>query len=141
MTITVEDCVFCKLLTDFRANPRWIAAFEHSVAFVAGPQVFMGRTVLITRNHYEDMLAIPEAEFDGINRELRILAKGIETAFAADRMNFANFGNVVAHQHWHIWPRRSGDLNWGGPPIPAPDEDRLSDAAYRDIADRIRAAL
>ena len=135
------DCRFCKLITDFRDDPRWIAEFDHSMAFVSGQQVFAGRAVLITRNHHEDLLAIPEVEFAGINKDLRILAKGIESAFAADRMNYANFGNVVAHQHWHVWPRHEGDPNWGGPPIPVPHMDKLSDEAYREVADRIRAAL
>ena len=141
MSRAYDDCRFCRIVANFRNDPRWIAEFDHSIAFVSGQQVFPGRAVLITRNHYEDLLSIPNAEFAGINRELRILAKSIESAFSADRMNYANFGNVVAHQHWHVWPRHERDPNWGGPPIPAPQVDKLSDDAYRDVANSIRAAL
>ncbi len=135
------DCKFCQLESNADTNPRWVAAFDHSFAIVDSRQTFRGRTTLIVRNHYEDMLAVPEPEFAAINHELRVLATAIQTAFAAQRMNYANYGNVVPHQHWHVVPRYEGDLRWGGPPIEPDAVEKLADHEYEEIAEKIRSAL
>lgn len=135
------DCKFCQLESNCDENPRWVAAFDHSFAIVDSRQTFRGRTTLIVRPHYEDMLAVPDAEFAAINEELRHLAMAIQTAFGAQRMNYANYGNVVPHQHWHVVPRYEGDPRWGGPPIEPDTVEKLADRQYEEIAVKIRSAL
>ena len=136
-----DDCPFCQLVDDSRSRPNWIADFPNSVAILHFNQVFRGRSILITRNHHEDMLEIPEEEWRAINEELRELAQGIARALRPNRMNYANYGNVVPHQHWHIYPRYVGDPMWGGPPEPVPPGEKSADAACEEIAARIRVAL
>lgn len=72
-----DDCPFCQLVGDSRSRSNWISDFPNSVAILHFNQVFRGRSILITRNHYEDMLEIPEEEWRAINEELKQLAQGI----------------------------------------------------------------
>lgn len=137
----MTNCKICQIESESDTNPRWVAGFEHTFAVVDSRQSFPGRTTLMVRNHYEDMLTIPEAEFASINQELRVLATAIQTAFCAQRMNYANYGNVVPHQHWHVVPRYEDDPCWGGPPIEPANVEKLSDRQYKNIAAKIRSAL
>lgn len=138
---TADDCVFCQIAAYPRSRPNWIADFPNSVAILHFNQGFRGRSILITRNHYEDMLEIPKEEWRAINDELWQLADAIKRTLCPDRLNYANYGNLVPHQHWHIFPRYVGDPMWGGPPEPDPPSDKMADAAYEEIAARIQAAL
>ncbi len=38
------------------------------------------------------------------------VAEAVKVAFGADKMNCELLGNGDAHVHWHLFPRRSGDL-------------------------------
>lgn len=135
------DCEICQLLIEHRANPRWVADFKHTTAFLDIRQTFRGRTTLMVKTHFEDMLAIPEAEFASITQELRVLAKAIQTTFGAIRMNYANYGNIVPHQHWHAIPRYVDDPCAGTDPIEPAHVEKLSDQQYEEIATKIRLAL
>lgn len=136
-----DDCEICQLLTESQTNPRWVADFEYTTAFLDIRQRFHGRTTLMAKTHFEDMLAIPEAEFASITQELRVLAKAIQTAFGAIRMNYANYGNIVPHQHWHAIPRYADDPCFGADPIEPANVLKLSDQQYEEIAADIRRAL
>ncbi len=135
------DCRMCHRIANAESNPRWVASFDRTIAMVDARQTFPGRTTLLVKNHYVDMLVIPDAEYAAINNELRVLAKAIQTAFVAPRMNYANYGNVVPHQHWHVTPRYEDDPCWGGPPIQLADVEVLPDQRYEEIAAKIRSAL
>ena len=39
----------------------------------------------------------------------------VYNAFKPDKMNIESLGNSHAHLHWHIFPRRKGDLPFEGP--------------------------
>jgi diadenosine tetraphosphate (Ap4A) HIT family hydrolase len=133
-----DDCPFCR-----RAQGAiyHVADFAHSTAWVHPNQTLRGRTTLIARMHCTDMLTLEPEVYAGISDELRVLARAIQRAFAPARMNYANYGNVVPHLHWHIVPRYRDDPWWGGPPSLMEKTERLPDAEYESIATRIRSHL
>ena len=45
---------------------------------------------------------------------MTLVAKAVHTAFGAEKMNYELLGNGETHLHWHLFPRKSGDLgNYG----------------------------
>lgn len=141
MAVTQDDCAFCQLVADPQADATWIADFDHTVAFVNRNQMYRGSAILITRAHHEDLLAIGDDEFAAIARDLRALAGAVQQAFRPERINYANLGNVMAHQHWHIIPRTEGDASWGKAPLFDAEPVELSDAMQSAVVGQIRLAL
>ena len=39
-----------------------------------------------------------------------MVAEAVSKAFGAEKMNYELLGNGDTHLHWHLFPRRSGDL-------------------------------
>ena len=136
-----DDCPFCRLASGAIPAIYHVADFAHSTAWIHADQTLRGRTTLIAREHCTDMLTLAPAVYAGIADELRVLARAIQRAFAPDRMNYANYGNVVPHLHWHVVPRYRDDPWWGGPPSLMEKTERLADAEYESIATMIRSHL
>ena len=41
---------------------------------------------------------------------MTIVAEAVSKAFRAEKMNYECLGNGDAHLHWHLFPRRNGDI-------------------------------
>lgn len=141
MSLSLPTCQFCSLIADADRNETFLHYLGSAVAFVNLDQSYPGRSLVILKNHYEDVLAIPEAEFIQLNQDMRTVAKAIQQAFASPHTNYAILGNEVAHVHWHIIPRYTGDPNWGRPPWPIKKRQRLSTSEYQETVQRIRRFL
>ena len=47
-------------------------------------------------------------------QEMSIVAEAAANAFGAEKMNYELLGMGDAHLHWHLYPRRKGDLEGYG---------------------------
>ncbi|MEO0423164.1 MAG: HIT family protein [Pseudomonadota bacterium] len=142
MSSTADACPFCDLLRQGLDHPAAIARLPSGLAILNVDQRYRGRAVLIFDRHEESIDALSAAEFAAFGEDMRRLSRAVATVGRAHRMNQALLGNVVAHVHWHVIPRREDDPNWGGPPWPVDEPQPLADeAAYRTLAADIAAHL
>ena len=45
---------------------------------------------------------------------MSLVQEAVSIAFSAQKMNVELLGNGDAHAHWHIFPRREGDMKGHG---------------------------
>ena len=137
----LSGCIFCKVAQD-KSAPTFIAEMEPSVALLNfDQQNYPGRSLVVLKEHYEDYLKIPHGLREAFNEDMAHVSSAVQQAFGADRINYANLGNEVSHQHWHVIPRYKGDTNEGRPPWPVSAWEKLTADEYRAIAGKIRNAL
>ena len=46
--------------------------------------------------------------------EMSLVQEAVAKAFEAEKMNIELLGNGDAHAHWHLFPRRAGDMKGHG---------------------------
>jgi diadenosine tetraphosphate (Ap4A) HIT family hydrolase len=132
----MSKCEFCKLVLD-EQNPSRIGELSVSIAIVNLDQIYIGRCLVVLRNHLEDLTELSQFDRNLFTADMIKVAKAIKRAFSPKMMNYAILGNVQKHLHWHIIPRYPTDPNWGKSPWPH-DRKYLREDEYKEIANRIR---
>ncbi len=86
-----------------------IAALRESVVYLHDDQFFPGWSVLVLRRHATELFELDPDERRRLMDEVSDVARALKDAFEARKVNYALFGNLVPHVHWHVIPRLPGD--------------------------------
>ncbi|HHZ17685.1 MAG TPA: HIT family protein [Acholeplasmataceae bacterium] len=106
-------CVFCKIAQGEIPSYK-IYEDENFIAILDIAQATPGHTLIITKKHYDDVFALPEAEAGKLGRLAARLACHIGEALGVRNMNLLNnagplAGQMVNHFHLHLIPRYETD--------------------------------
>ena len=86
-----------------------IMEFSQSIAYLHQDQYFPGWCVLVLKHHATELFHLsPEVNVQ-LLQEVTRLAKALQQVFNAVKINYALFGNLVPHIHWHVIPRLEDD--------------------------------
>jgi diadenosine tetraphosphate (Ap4A) HIT family hydrolase len=119
-----------------------IAELRESVLYLHADQFFPGWSVLVLRRHATELFELDPDERARLMDEVSEVARALKLTFGARKVNYALFGNLVPHAHWHLIPRLATD--------PAPTEPvfaishepvRLGEVERADRIARIRDRL
>ena len=135
----MENCIFCKIIAGEIPCTK-VYEDDVSFAFLDINPINLGHTLLIPKDHHENLHEIPENLLSRLMPPLKKLANAIKESVRADGINIGQnngsaAGQVVYHYHVHIIPRFSGDglKHWPGKPY------LLDEAA--EIAEKIKSHL
>lgn len=110
------------------------------VAFLDINPVNPGHTLVVPKNHVEDILSASNEDLSRMIIVTKKVAKAIMKAFDYKGFNIevnngAIAGQVVNHLHFHIVPRRGDDglTHWPG--------QQYKEGEMDDVADKIRDVL
>ena len=118
----MEDCIFCKIVAgDIPAEK--IYEDGETFAFLDIKPNNPGHTLVIPKQHYKNILDIPEATWLAVMKTVHTVAPAVKRAVQAGGINlFMNnepaANQLVFHAHVHIIPRFDGDPHrpWTGAP-------------------------
>ena len=68
-----------------------------------------GYCCLIPREHAVELHALSDSAALGVMRDVRTVARVVQAATGAIKLNYEIHGNIVPHVHMHIIPRYPGD--------------------------------
>jgi diadenosine tetraphosphate (Ap4A) HIT family hydrolase len=139
-------CPLCDRIsaTATGAYPYLIHEYPHSYLYLGEHQFYRGYCVLVTKTHYKEMTDVPESTRAALFHEMMHAHALIEAVFAPKKMNLCSLGNVVAHIHWHFFPRYAEDPNFTNPPwlqMHLFDEARVPAEERNLLIEKIKAAV
>lgn len=99
-----------------------------------------GNCLVVPRNHYENVLDIPDRLGNAFFRATRRLAQAMRAAFRCEGISTRQHNGPagdqdVWHYHLHVFPRYPGDGLHAGQKLPYTTEERMA------LAARLRDAL
>lgn len=120
-------------------NPFFVKELETGYVVIGDYQHFKGYTLFLYKEHAVELFDLEPAVRAKHLEEMTIVAQAVRNAFGAEKMNYECLGNGNggAHIHWHLFPRRAGDIgqygnNGKGPVWWYPMEQMYDDAAKPD---------
>lgn len=129
-------CLICDRIDMIKkdVNPYFVKELETGYVVIGDNQHFYGYTLFLYRHHGDktELFHLDRDEKMKFMEEMSLVAEAVSNAFGAEKMNYELLGMGDAHLHWHLFPRRSGDIeNYGnhgrGPVWCYPMEKMYSD--------------
>ncbi len=124
--VTDPDCVSCDIACS-RSPARFLYRDSSACAFLDVDPIRPGHSLVIPNAHVVDLMAEDAAAaLTGMARALHVTADLLKRRLDADgisafQSNGAAAGQTIAHLHFHLVPRHTGDArltsNWS----PSPD--------------------
>lgn len=121
-TVLIGDFPLCRLLLMNDANYPW---------FVLVPK----------REEVSEIFQLDTADQALLWNETSELAATLKDTFAADKMNVATLGNMVAQLHMHVIVRRRADAAWPAPVWGKHSAIPYSDEQIAAITAKLRGVL
>ena len=109
-------CLICERIEQIRAgeNPFFVRELETGYVVIGDHQHFWGYTLFLYKRHVTELHHLARSERLRFLDEMSLVSQAAAQAFGAQKMNVELLGNGDAHLHWHIFPRRDGDLDGYG---------------------------
>ena len=132
-------------------NPYFVKELKTGYVVLGDHQHFPGYTLFLYKTHGDksELFHLDLPERTAFLQEMTLVAQAVDAAFAPDKINYELLGMGDAHLHWHIFPRRSGDIgsygNRGVGPVWWYPMEKMYDDANRptkeELADMKRRLL
>jgi histidine triad (HIT) family protein len=110
---TRPDCIFCKIVRGEAPSHR-VCEDERTIAFMDIFPVTDGHTLVVTKDHFENLFEADEDALAAIARTSHRVAAAIRSELAPDglmvfQLNGRAAGQTVFHYHMHLMPRATGE--------------------------------
>ena len=108
-----EDCIFCQIV-DNKIPSQILFENDTNLAFLDIFPISNGHTIVIPKNHYNNLEDIPSGELTDLFKVVKYLSNKIYEKLKIDgynilQNNFSAAGQIINHFHVHIIPRRRED--------------------------------
>ncbi|HWL30113.1 MAG TPA: HIT family protein [Burkholderiaceae bacterium] len=102
-----QECPLCRSATE---NVLWRG--ERARVISVDDSAYPGYTRVIWHDHIAEMTDLPTAHRDELMHIVWQVERALRTCLGPDKVNLAQFGNMVPHLHWHIIPRWRADSHF-----------------------------
>lgn len=109
-------CMICDRIEMIKngENPFFVKELETGYVVLGDNQHFCGYTLFLCKQHNTELFYLENDFAARYMQEMIMVAQAVKNAFGAEKINYECLGNGDTHLHWHIFPRKAGDIgNYG----------------------------
>lgn len=109
-------CLICERIELIKQgkNPHFVKELETGYVVIGDGQYFKGHTLFLAKEHVTELHQMEYETKIKFLEEMSIVQEAVAKAFQAEKMNIELLGNGDAHVHWHLFPRKAGDMKGYG---------------------------
>ena len=137
-----EDCQYCtkdRRLTEIMIE---ICPLQVSTLFLFREQTHRGRCIVALNAHQTELFRLDDETLCAFSRDTARASAAVQRAFEPDKINYAIYGDLVPHLHYHIVPKYRDGTCWGKPfELNPPDKTLLGNEGYQAVIQKIVRSL
>ena len=105
-------CLICDRIEMIKkgTNPYFVKELETGYVVIGDNQYFKGYTLFLLKEHKTELFQLDPERKVKFLAEMSLVGEACTKAFAAEKMNYELLGMGDQHVHWHLFPRKFGDL-------------------------------
>lgn len=105
-------CMICDRIEMIKngENPFFVKELETGYVVLGDNQHFCGYTLFLCKQHNTELFYLENDFAARYMQEMIMAAQAVKNAFGAEKINYECLGNGDTHLHWHIFPRKAGDI-------------------------------
>ena len=109
-------CLICERIELIKQgkNPHFVKELETGYVVIGDGQYFKGYTLFLAKEHVTELHQMEYETKIKFLEEMSIVQEAVAKACQAEKMNIELLGNGDAHVHWHLFPRKAGDMKGYG---------------------------
>lgn len=109
-------CLICERINMIKEgnNPYFVKELKTGYVVIGDHQHFQGYTLFLCKEHRTELFHLDAETRQQYLNEMALVAEAVSNAFGAEKMNYELLGNGDTHLHWHLFPRKDGDLDGYG---------------------------
>ena len=137
-----NDCFYCARDGRLKTILIEICRLETSTLYLFREQTYRGRCVVALDAHETELFHLNPDTLQRFTRDVARTAAALQHAFGPDKINYAVYGDLAPHLHYHVVPKYQGGPSWGEPFALHPSTQRhLADEEYPKIVEAITYCL
>lgn len=110
-------CLICDRIEMIKNgdNSYFVKELQTGYVVIGDNQHFYGYTLFLYKNHNKtELFQLDMAERKVFLEEMSMVVEAVSKALGPEKKNYELLGMGDAHLHWHLYPRRKGDIeNYG----------------------------
>jgi diadenosine tetraphosphate (Ap4A) HIT family hydrolase len=136
------ECFYCTKNQDLQNLMIEIAKLKVSTLYLNKDQTHRGRCIIALDKHVTELFHLSKIELHQFMDDVSRAAEIIQTTFKPNKINYAIYGDLVSHLHFHLVPKYEGYLEWGEAFNNSPRTKQiLEDHDYRVIVSALQTNL
>jgi histidine triad (HIT) family protein len=109
----MQNCIFCKIAKN-ELEAYKIFENERVLCFLDIAPIADGHILVMPKEHFESVNDMPENEYIDLMKAIKkaadIIHSRLNTHYNIICNNGSRAGQIIPHVHFHILPRRDGDM-------------------------------
>ena len=136
-------CLICDRIGMIKngENPYFVKELQTGYVVLGDHQHFRGYTLFLCKEHVSELHELDRGTRVRFLEEMSIVSEAVAKAFDAEKMNCELLGNGDSHLHWHLFPRKAGDIgncgNHGKGPVWWYPMEKMYDDRNRPTAEEL----
>jgi diadenosine tetraphosphate (Ap4A) HIT family hydrolase len=135
------DCLYCQRNELQKSLMIEVCDLSASTLFLFKEQSHPGRCVVAYKDHVNELFELSESDRNAFMADVCKVAKAIQSAFSAKKINYGAYSDKLPHLHFHLVPKYEGEFEFGGIFEMNPQKVFLTEPEYAEMISRILKAF
>lgn len=138
----MDNCLYCTADEKVMGSLIEVSKLNVTTFYLCKDQTYPGRSVVVLNRHAQEFFQLETEEMHLLAEDLAKVSGALERVLHPQKVNYAIYGDIVSHLHFHVAPKfKDGDC-WGQPFNNNPDKKKfLSEEEYKKLVKSLQAAL